>query len=172
MTTEKSPLNISLQALAFPLVQPQQALPRFNELLQAMAHNLDLQAATAEGWHAKMNEFAVQNTIAFWLVMQEGACVGYVAVGYPEGPEKTIIPGDDVALGWYVLPDFRGKGMAGRAVALILEQLKKIPVNSIRVDIDDDNEPSFRLARKFVFTVSAQGAGADGRGWKNLLLVV
>jgi RimJ/RimL family protein N-acetyltransferase len=172
MTTEKFPLNIALQALAFPLAQPQQALPRFNELLQAMAHNLDLQAATAEGWHAKMNEFAVQNTIAFWLVLVEGACVGYVAVGYPEGPEKAIIPGDDVALGWYMLPEFRGRGLAGKAVALILEQLKKIPVNSIRADIDDDNVPSLRLARKFGFTVSAEGTGADGRGWKNLLLVV
>jgi RimJ/RimL family protein N-acetyltransferase len=93
-------------------------------------------------------------------------------VGYPEGSEKAIIAGDDVALGWFVLPDSRGKGIAGKAVADILNHLKEIPVASIRVDIDDDNERSLNLARKFGFTVSGQGTHPDGRGWKNLLLVV
>jgi RimJ/RimL family protein N-acetyltransferase len=171
MTTEKSLTAISIQALVFPLALSQKSPPRFNEVLQAMAANLDVQAATPEECHLKMNEFARQNTIAFWVILKDGTCIGYVAVGYPEGPQKTILSGDDVALGWFVLPDFRNQGFARLAVALIIDQLKKVPVNSIRVDIDDDNEPSLRLARKFGFNVSAEGVGPDGRGWKSLLWI-
>jgi RimJ/RimL family protein N-acetyltransferase len=153
MTTAKSK-NVEIIPLKR---EAQRALARFNETLACISENL----GTGEDFNSL--------PISFWLVLADERIAGYVAVGYPEG-QKNAMPGDDVALGWFVHGDMRGQGIAGAAVAEILKHLKQIPVNSVRVDIDDGNDASLKLAARFGFQVSASGTSADGKGWKSLVL--
>ena len=156
MTTAKSKTasNVIIEALRLPLAQA--AEPRFNEVLMAIVENLG------------GTEDVATLPISFWLIRHAGTIAGYVAVGYAEG-QKGAQAGDDVALGWFVFPDLRGQGIARAAVEKILNTLKAIPVNSVRVDIETDNEASLRLAMGFGVTVTAEGTSADGKGWKSLI---
>ncbi len=165
--------GLSLTPLPSLLAAPEPSWPPgLRETARAMLQNLEGPAPAGLEAPRRMDEFMRRNPVSFWVAALNGECVGYVAVGFPDGPRKEILPGDSVAMGWYIHPGFRRRGLATQAIRLILEKLQDLQVSSVRADIEDANRPSQRLAEKFGFSVSAMGTNAGGAGWKSYVLVV
>ncbi len=60
--------------------------------------------------------------------------------------------GDDLELGWALLPEAHGKGYASEALGAVLDWEKRVLNGDCLVAlIDPDNAPSIKLANKFGF---------------------
>lgn len=95
-------------------------------------------------------------------VVQNGdeALVGYVTF------EHTVADVDELNLGYFVYPEFRGKGYGSEALRLFVEYLFGVrrDMNRAALYIHPDNASSIRLAERCGFTYE----GRIREGWFNL----
>lgn len=89
----------------------------------------------------------------FWVIEEKatGRIVG--EIGIMDAKRDMDPPfGDDLELGWALLPEAHGKGYASEALQAALDWEAKVFASACVVAmIDPDNAPSIRLARKFGF---------------------
>jgi ribosomal-protein-alanine N-acetyltransferase len=112
------------------------------------------QAAYADGrWGGDLGIMpVVQNS--------DEALVGYVSF------EHTVADVDEINLGYFTYPEFRGQGFASEATRLFVEYLFAIrrDMNRAALYIHPDNAASKRLAERCGFTYE----GRIREGWFNL----
>ena len=86
----------------------------------------------------------------------DGACVGVVWVNVRE-PDRSI-----GYVGYWLLPDARGRGMATAAVKLISSwALRALPISTVRLQTARDNIRSQRVAERSGFRLVPPGS--DGQ---------
>ncbi len=95
--------------------------------------------AEGRAWLERSELLWADGAAASLAVEQDGAVVGQlVTIRKPD-------PGV-VELGWGVLPTARGRGVAGRAVQLLLPWIASLGVVRVEARVDVDNAPSLRVA--------------------------
>ena len=90
---------------------------------------------------SKLKPGLVPQTI-FWLLDSDDKVVGMVKVRHCLA-ESTRINGGHI--GFYVRPSHRGKGFGKHALALALEELKKIGERRVLVTVYPENTASIRI---------------------------
>ncbi|MFB8275758.1 GNAT family N-acetyltransferase [Nocardia colli] len=96
-----------------------------------------------------------------WVILHEGTVVG---LGHLR--PSWELPGDLPEIGWYLSPDYGGRGLATEAAAAILRYgLEDLGLNSVWALVHADNEPSLKLAARLGFLVVGTGHhyGAEHR---------
>jgi RimJ/RimL family protein N-acetyltransferase len=79
----------------------------------------------------------------FAILGQEGEIVGFATIF---GLEE---PGGEAEIGYFVAPEARGQGIAGRAVALLTRWgFHELGLERIELRIDNENVPSARVAER------------------------
>ncbi len=84
-----------------------------------------------------------------WLIMGNGKPVGYAALtlGY-----SFEFKGRDAFLDeLYVIPEFRGNGIATKTVEFVAEKAKEMGVKAIHLEVEAHNEAGKALYRSFDF---------------------
>jgi RimJ/RimL family protein N-acetyltransferase len=94
----------------------------------------------------------------FWAIDEKstGKLVG--EIGIMDAKRDMNPPfGDDLELGWALLPNGHGKGYASEALRAVLDwERKHLNGACLVAMIDPDNAPSIKLANKFGFTERAR----------------
>ena len=90
----------------------------------------------------------------FWVIEEKasGRLVGEIGI---MDAKREIDPpfGDDLELGWALMPDAHGKGYASEALAAVLAWEREVFNGACVVAlIDPDNAPSIKLAEKYGFS--------------------
>lgn len=90
----------------------------------------------------------------FWVIEEKatGKVIGEIGI---MDAKRDIDPpfGDNLELGWALLPEVHGKGYASEALETVLAWERDVfNAPSVICIIDPDNAPSIKLAQKFGFT--------------------
>jgi ribosomal protein S18 acetylase RimI-like enzyme len=84
-----------------------------------------------------------------WLIVVEEKPVGYLILTL--GFSFEFFGTDAFIDELYVLPEYRRRGYARRAVDYLEAQAKKLGVNAIHLEVDEGNDPAFELYRRMGF---------------------
>jgi RimJ/RimL family protein N-acetyltransferase len=89
----------------------------------------------------------------FWVIAEKASGKLIGEIGIMDAKREMQPPfGDDLELGWALLPEAHGKGYASEALGAVLDWEKRVLNGDCLVAlIDPDNAPSIKLANKFGF---------------------
>lgn len=89
----------------------------------------------------------------FWVIERKASGKLIGEIGIMDAKRDVTPPfGDDLELGWALLPEAHGKGYASEALEAVLGWESRVLGKECLVAlIDPDNTPSIRLANKFGF---------------------
>ncbi len=94
----------------------------------------------------------------FWVIEEKATAKVIGEIGIMDAKRDIDPPfGDNLELGWALLPEVHGKGYASEALEAVLDWERKVlKAPSVICIIDPDNAPSIRLAQKFGFVEHAR----------------
>ena len=94
----------------------------------------------------------------FWVIEEKATAKVIGEIGIMDAKRDIDPPfGDNLELGWALLPDVHGKGYASEALEAVLAwERQHLNAPSVICIIDPDNAPSIRLAEKFGFVEHAR----------------
>ncbi|TAQ86800.1 hypothetical protein B7494_g4864 [Chlorociboria aeruginascens] len=130
------------------------SIPSINDALLSVPKPYTL--SNAKIW---INEIAPKSCFAMQILRAKdpisGPLVGGVSLTFPDaeilaklGPKEDFLDGES-NLGYYLHPDYRGKGIVAAAVqALITWAEKECGVRRVVVGVAEDNEGSMNVAQK------------------------
>ena len=86
---------------------------------------------------------------AVWLVQVEGSTAGYIALcrGF-----SIEFDGFDAFIDeFFLLPEYRGRGVGGRVLELIRDEARRLDINALHLEVARDNDAARRLYRRAGF---------------------
>ena len=94
----------------------------------------------------------------FWAVEEKVGSKLIGEIGIMDAKRDIDPPfGNDLELGWALLPEAHGKGYASEALKAVLDwELHVLASSCLMALIDPDNAPSIKLANKFGFSERAR----------------
>lgn len=109
--------------------------------------------------HAVKEQMAHQN-YQYYLMCCEGESAGFVgfAPRY-EGREEMFLSKV------YLLPEYRGQGAVGKALAFVEEQARKEGLPAIRLTVNKENTHAFEVYRHYGFQVADKVETDIGGGY-------
>jgi len=97
-----------------------------------------------------------------WAVLADGTFAGVAEVHFAY-PGVEGIETDEVEIGWTILPDHQGRGLATEAAgAAIADAWARAGVDHVVAYIRPDNPASLRVAEKLGFTRRSSGLTRSG----------
>ena len=89
----------------------------------------------------------------FWVIEEKTSRKLIGEIGIMDAKRDMQPPfGNDLELGWALLPEAHGKGYASEALAVVLDwERRELAGTCLVALIDPDNAPSIKLANKFGF---------------------
>lgn len=89
----------------------------------------------------------------FWAIEEKISAKLIGEIGIMDAKRDIDPIGNDLELGWALLPEAHGKGYASETLKAVLDWERQVLASSCLVAlIDPDNAPSIRLANKFGFS--------------------
>jgi len=94
----------------------------------------------------------------FWVIEEKATAKLIGEIGIMDAKRDIEPPfGDDLELGWALLPEVHGKGYASEALAAVLAwERETFNAENLVALIDPDNTPSIKLAEKYGFRERAR----------------
>jgi ribosomal protein S18 acetylase RimI-like enzyme len=80
-----------------------------------------------------------------WLIHSDATLCGYIALC--RGFSIEFNGFDAFVDEFYLLPEFRGRGIGGRVLGEIKSRARELDINALHLEVARDNEPARRLYR-------------------------
>ncbi|MDR0889513.1 MAG: ribosomal protein S18-alanine N-acetyltransferase [Oscillospiraceae bacterium] len=106
----------------------------------------------SDPWSVRSIEAELENPLSFWLVALEGETVlGYVG-------SQTVPPESDV-MNLAVAPEWRRSGIALQLLLQLTQYLEKSGVESLSLEVRENNRPACSLYIKMGFVIVGRRPG-------------
>lgn len=123
-------------------------------------------AYTDADWQARAGRFAelppAAGCIAFWDDAPCGMASGYGSEGDPQAAELT---------GFWVAPDFRGRGAAEAMTGFVIDWAAALGLASLGAWVVEDNHRALAFYKRFGFKETGQSQPFRGDTSKRILLL-
>ena len=125
------------------------AKPRDLELLLPLVrayHEFEAIDSTAAGRESAIGRLLGDASLGgIWLISSDGALCGYIALC--RGFSIEFDGFDAFVDEFYLLPEFRGRGIGGLALEEIKAKARALDINALHLEVARDNERARRLYR-------------------------